>query len=180
MLECMQESADNAAVAGTLCHGSPWISGPLVGPSCPTAQTASGRGLRADSSAGIGGNWSGPAQQGHDGLPAANCEASASTDPQEIHHDQNQTLSDFIRGRGAFCSRQKSADFPGIELPHARTWRAIRERCDTRAASDCAFPFCRCRSTKPEKAPAMNAREPDTRGDSEKNPKPETAKARAA
>jgi hypothetical protein len=37
------------------------------------------------------------------------------------------------------------------------------------------------RSAKtPEKAPAMNAREPDTRGDSEKNPKPETAKARAA
>jgi hypothetical protein len=30
------------------------------------------------------------------------------------------------------------------EPPPARSWRAIRERCDKHAAGNCAWPFCKC------------------------------------
>lgn len=152
MLENTREIADNATVAGRLCHGSPWISGPLVGPSCPTAHTAA-CGTLAGSTAVIGDTGSGPSAQGHDGLPDANSLQPVSFFENgrrtlEIHHGQNQALiSDFIRGQVAFCPRAKSTEIPETKPPHARSWRALRERCDKHAAGNCAYPFCRCIKT---------------------------------
>lgn len=102
-------------VAGSLYQGfSPWVSGPLVGQSCPTAQTAPCRGLRA-TFAGTGAFLYGPAKQGRDGLLAANTKVRLlMADTVEIHHDQNQTHKSLIYKRaGRFLPASKFARFFG-------------------------------------------------------------------
>lgn len=97
-------------IAGELCHGSPWISGPLVRQSCLTAHTVERGSLGATITA-IGHLSYGPAEQVHDCLPVANrVEAATTRRAREINHDQNHVLR-ILEGGADFCPRENSAHF---------------------------------------------------------------------
>lgn len=118
-------------VVGSLYLGSPRVSGPLVGPSWLTAQTAACGALRGPF-AGIDDIESGPAWQGHGGLQAANCESAEIGRTQEIHHDQIRTHECLIHKRaGRFLRAPKLAENSRVLPSLLRVLVSFRAPTDT-------------------------------------------------